>query len=47
MDWLKIHWDLVAYQRDGAMRVIDIAGPEGLDWTGILEWDRRMIVETP
>jgi hypothetical protein len=42
MDWLKIHWDAwFAYQWNGRMRVIDIARAE------ILEWDRRMIVETP
>ncbi|MGV3552233.1 Imm45 family immunity protein [Rhizobium sp.] len=42
MGWLKIHWSTwFAYQWDGAMRVIDIGRTE------ILEWDRRMIVETP
>ena len=42
MGWLKRNWDdWFAYQWDGAMRVIDIARTE------ILEWDRRMIVETP
>jgi len=42
MGWLKIHWkNWFAYEWDGAMRVIDIARTE------ILEWDRRMIVETP
>ena len=42
MDWLKIHWDVwFAYQWNDRMRVIDIARTE------ILEWDHRMIVETP
>ena len=42
MGWLKRNWDdWFAYQWGGAMRVIDIARAE------ILEWDRRMIVETP
>lgn len=42
MGWLRRNWDVwFAYQWNGAMRVIDI------DRTEILEWDRRMIVETP
>lgn len=42
MDWLKRNWDVwFAYQWNGALRVIDINSAE------ILEWDRRMIVETP
>ena len=42
MGWLRRNWDVwFAYQWNGAMRVIDIAGAE------ILDWDRRMIVETP
>jgi hypothetical protein len=42
MGWLKSNWDSwFAYQWQGRMRVIDIAR------TRILEWDRRMIVETP
>lgn len=41
MDWLKIHWDeWFAYEWKWEMRVIDIARTE------ILEWDRRIIVET-
>lgn len=40
--WLKSNWDRwICYEWDGRMRVIDIARTE------ILEWDRRMIVETP
>ena len=42
MGWLRRNWDVwFAYQWNGAMRVIDIAGAE------ILDRDRRMIVETP
>jgi hypothetical protein len=42
MTWLKIHWaDWFCYEWNGAMRVIDIARTE------ILEWDHRMIVEMP
>lgn len=42
MGWLRRNWDVwFTYQWNGAMRVIDIAGAE------ILDWDRRMIVETP
>ena len=42
MGWLRRNWDVwFAYQWNGAMRAIDIASAE------ILDWDRRMIVETP
>ena len=40
--WLKSNWDKwFCYEWNGQMRVIDIARTE------ILEWDQRMIVETP
>jgi hypothetical protein len=41
MEWLKRNWETwFAYPWAGGVRVIDIAQ------TGILEWDRRTIVET-